>query len=112
MKYLWKIGGEAGFGIMTTGVVFSKIASRLGYHIFDYVQYPSLIRGGHNTYDVIFSDEKQSGLKWEIDCLVCLNKDTYEHHKHRLVKDTIVIYDPNDIDESILNNVKNKVAVP
>ncbi len=112
MKYLWKIGGEAGFGIMTTGVVFSKIASRLGYHIFDYVQYPSLIRGGHNTYDVVFSDEKQSGLKWEIDCLVCLNKDTYEYHKHRLAKEAIVIYDPADIDESTLSNVKNKVSVP
>jgi len=112
MKYLWKIGGEAGFGIMTTGLVFSKIASRLGYHIYDFVQYPSLIRGGHNTYDVIFSDEIQSGLKWEIDCLVCLNKETFDQHKNRLAKDAIVIFDPVDIDETILTEVKNKVAVP
>lgn len=112
MKYLWKIGGEAGFGIMTTGLIFSKIASRWGYHIFDYVQYPSLVRGGHNTYDVIFSDEKPASLKWEIDCLICLNKETFENHQQRLVKEAIVVYDPADIDEKILAAVKNKVAVP
>ena len=44
MNFTWLIGGEAGFGIMTTGVVFSKIATRSGYHIFDYIEYPSLIR--------------------------------------------------------------------
>jgi len=51
MTFSWKIGGEAGFGIMTTGLLFSKIASRLGYYILDYVEYPSLIRGGHNAYE-------------------------------------------------------------
>jgi 2-oxoglutarate ferredoxin oxidoreductase subunit alpha len=112
MKYLWKIGGEAGFGIMTTGLIFSKIASRWGYHIFDYVQYPSLVRGGHNTYDVIFSDEKPASLKWEIDCLVCLNKETFENHQQRLAKEAVVIYDPGDIEEKNLAAVKNKVAVP
>jgi Pyruvate/2-oxoacid:ferredoxin oxidoreductase gamma subunit len=37
-KYLWKIGGEAGFGIMTVGLSFAKIASRSGYYIFDYAE--------------------------------------------------------------------------
>lgn len=96
MRYLWKIGGEAGFGIMTTGLFFSKIASRLGYHIFDYVAYPSLIRGGHNTYDVIFSDEEVHSLQKAIDCLVCLNKDTFEFHKDRLGKNSLVLYDEED----------------
>ena len=53
MKYQWVIGGEAGFGIMTTGLTFSKIASRSGYQVLDYVEYPSLIRGGHNAYRCI-----------------------------------------------------------
>ena len=65
MQYTWKIGGEAGFGIMTTGLLFSKIAARRGYDIFDFVEYPSLIRGGHNAYEVAVSDAPVSSLKKE-----------------------------------------------
>jgi len=67
--FTWLIGGEAGFGIMTTGVVFSKITTRSGYHIFDYVEYPSLIRGGHNAYEVHVSDQDVSHLSPSIDIL-------------------------------------------
>jgi 2-oxoglutarate/2-oxoacid ferredoxin oxidoreductase subunit alpha len=90
---LWKIGGEAGFGIMTTGFDFAKMAARLGYHVADYAEYPSLIRGGHNTYEVHFSEKKVRSSKDPIDILVCLNKDTYEFHKHRLHERSIVLYD-------------------
>ncbi|MCX6732835.1 MAG: 2-oxoacid:acceptor oxidoreductase family protein [Candidatus Roizmanbacteria bacterium] len=62
MQYTWKIGGEAGFGIMTTGLLFSKIAARRGHYIFDFVEYPSLIRGGHNAYEVNVSDEPVSSV--------------------------------------------------
>ena len=97
-KFLWKIGGEAGFGIMTVGLSFSKIASRSGYQIFDYTEYPSLIRGGHNTYEVLISDETVGSSKYMVDLLVCLNKDTYEFHKSRLTSQSVVVYDPEDFD--------------
>ncbi len=95
---VWKIGGEAGFGILTTGILFSKIISRLGYFIFDYIQYPSLIRGGHNTYDVGFSDEPVTSLKQEIDILVCLNNETYQLHKDRLSSKAVVIHDEEGLE--------------
>lgn len=94
MKFNWKIGGEAGFGIMTSGLAFSKVASRSGYHVFDYTEYPSLIRGGHNTYEVAFSDSPIKASLWNVDLLVCLNKDTYDLHKHRLTEESLIIYDP------------------
>ncbi|KKR56314.1 MAG: hypothetical protein UU05_C0025G0017, partial [Candidatus Curtissbacteria bacterium GW2011_GWA1_40_47] len=37
----WKVAGYAGEGIMTTGLLFSKTASRHGWYIFDYPEYPS-----------------------------------------------------------------------
>lgn len=95
-KLLWKIGGEAGFGIMTTGLFFSKIASRNGYFIYDYFEYPSLIRGGHNTTETLISQEEVTTTKFEIDLLICLNKATFELHKKRLHKDSVVVYDEND----------------
>lgn len=96
MQFNWKIGGEAGFGIMTSGLNVAKVATRSGYHVFDYSEYPSLIRGGHNTYEVVISDSPATSQKWEIDMLVCLNKDTYELHKHRLHTTSLVLYDPEE----------------
>ncbi|OGK14601.1 hypothetical protein A3H80_04385 [Candidatus Roizmanbacteria bacterium RIFCSPLOWO2_02_FULL_37_19] len=90
---LWKIGGEAGFGIMTTGLDFAKIATRQGYQIAGYMEYPSLIRGGHNTYEIHISVDKLHSSKYHIDVLVCLNKETFDLYKKRLSPDSIVFYD-------------------
>ncbi len=109
IDFTWKIGGEAGFGIMTTGVVFSKIATRSGYHIFDYIEYPSLIRGGHNAYEVHVSENKIAHLKSDIDVLVCLNKETYEKHKHRLTSSSLVVFDQDEFE--ISEDIK-KIIVP
>src|SRR3972149_4401842 len=109
IDFTWLIGGEAGFGIMTTGTVFSKIASRFGYHIFDYVEYPSLIRGGHNAYEVHVSGQEISHLKPEIDILICLNKETFEKHKHRLTSSSLVVFDQ---DEFKIEDDFKKVNVP
>ena len=98
MIFTWKIGGEAGFGIMTTGLLFSKISSRLGYQILDYIEYPSLIRGGHNAYEVCVSDKEVFALKKTIDFLVCLNEETFHKHKHRLTSDSLVLYDKEEFD--------------
>lgn len=95
MQYTWKIGGEAGFGIMTTGLLFSKIASRRGYDIFDFVEYPSLIRGGHNSYAVTLSDSPVGAQKNQIDVLVCLNKETFDHHRNSCAPKARIIYDPD-----------------
>ena len=94
--FLWKIGGEAGFGILTTGQLFSKIACHHGYHVYDYFEYPSLIRGGHNTIETLLSDEEVTFSKNDVDLLICLNKETYERHKHRLHPKSVVIYDDAD----------------
>ena len=107
--FTWMIGGEAGFGIMTTGIVFSKIATRSGYHIFDYVEYPSLIRGGHNAYEVHVSDADVSHLSPSIDVLVCLNKETYEKHKARLTSSSLVVFDQDEFE--IKEEVK-KIVIP
>ena len=123
MTFTWKIGGEAGFGIMTTGLLFSKIASRLGYYILDYVEYPSLIRGGHNAYEVCVSDREVTALKKEIDVLVCLNEETFHKHKNRLNSQSLVLYDKEEFDftdnfnkvnvrlKKILTNLKGQAVM-
>lgn len=90
----WLIGGEAGYGIMTTGIMMSKIFTRLGQSVFDYVEYPSLIRGGHNAYYVRASDTQIYSQKRPVDILVALNRDTIDKHLHELSPTAVVLYDP------------------
>lgn len=108
-NFTWMIGGEAGFGIMTVGNAFSKIATRGGYHIFDYVEYPSLIRGGHNAFEIHVSDQEVTHLKPTIDVLVCLNKETFLRHSSRLTKDSFVVYDSEEFQ---IDGDYKKISVP
>ncbi|MBI2142392.1 2-oxoacid:acceptor oxidoreductase subunit alpha [Candidatus Woesearchaeota archaeon] len=92
-KLQWKIGGEAGFGIMTAGLVFSKSFTRAGYHAFGYTEYPSLIRGGHNTYQTTISEEKTGAPIKAVHVLVALNRESIDLHKAELSEGSAVIYD-------------------
>ena len=44
----WKMGGEAGFGVLSAGEVFARALTRRGLNVFVSDEHPSLIRGGHN----------------------------------------------------------------
>ena len=91
----WLIGGAAGYGIMTVGAMMGKIFTRLGLSVFDYVEYPSLIRGGHNAYYVRASSEEIFSQKKPVDILVALNRETIDKHKEELSANAAVLYDPN-----------------
>ncbi len=106
----WTIGGEAGYGIMTTGMMMSKIFSRLGLSVFDYVEYPSLIRGGHNAYYVRGSDEQIFSQKRPVDILVALNRQTIDLHKTELSPKAVVIFD-NEAFEVTADEFPNPVSL-
>lgn len=92
----WKVAGFAGEGIMTTGLLFSKTCARHGWHIFDYTEYPSLIRGGHNTYQVCANKTAAFAQQRDIDLLVALNQNALRFHKDELSENSLVIYDQED----------------
>ncbi|MFH1682965.1 MAG: 2-oxoacid:acceptor oxidoreductase subunit alpha [Candidatus Woesearchaeota archaeon] len=92
----WMIGGEAGYGIMSAGAMFSKCFSRIGYQIFANSEFPSLIRGGHNSFKVRISKEKIYSQTKFIDLLTCLNKETFDLHQKELNPDAWVIYDKDE----------------
>lgn len=78
--FIFKIGGEAGFGIISAGLNVSKLAARSGYFAFDYSEYPSIIRGGHNLMQIVISDEPVRAQYKTADFLVALNKETIDLH--------------------------------
>jgi 2-oxoglutarate ferredoxin oxidoreductase subunit alpha len=63
--------------------------------VFDYVEYPSLIRGGHNAYYVRASDQDISSQKRAVDILVALNTDTIQLHMAELSQNAVIIFDPS-----------------
>ncbi|RJQ17287.1 2-oxoacid:acceptor oxidoreductase subunit alpha [Candidatus Woesearchaeota archaeon] len=101
-KFSWKLGGEAGYGIMTTGLIFSKACTRIGLYTYDYIEYPSLIRGGHNAYQVRVEDEDINSPIRPINLLVALNKETVDLHKHELTPNGGIIFDGEQINLSDL----------
>lgn len=89
----WKIGGQAGEGAMVTGRTLGKAFTRGGLNVIGYPEYPSLIRGGHNTYQVRVSDEKVYSPTQKTDLVVALNKDAIVFHKDRISENGGIIYD-------------------
>ncbi len=93
----WKIGGEAGWGIMTTGAMLCKVAERCHLHVYDHLEYPSLIRGGHNTIDIRISTSEVTSQEKDIDLLVALNSQTIDLNKALMKKNSAVLYDPDKV---------------
>jgi 2-oxoglutarate ferredoxin oxidoreductase subunit alpha len=91
------IGGIAGDGINEAGLTVARLFSRLGYHIYMYYDYPSLIRGGHNFSLVRASREKIASHTDQIDVLIALNQDTLEKHAGRLKESSFIIYDADKV---------------
>lgn len=92
----WKIGGEAGFGIISSGTMLARTFTRAGYHVLVTNEYPSLIRGGHNLVTVRIGTEKFESLNRDVHVLVALNKETVALHTSELHEGSFVLYDPKD----------------
>ena len=111
----WKIAGEAGFGIKSAGMMFGKIFMRAGYEIFDFTEYPSLIRGGHNTYQLVVDIKPVNSVFKKVDILVALNQNTIKYNLVDMNKDGAFIYDSDKVKVSsaiLSNNNIQGIAIP
>ncbi len=74
----WKIGGDQGEGIDSTGDVMATVANRLGYHIYGYKSFSSRIKGGHTHYQVRIADHPVRAATARTDVLVALTQETID----------------------------------
>ena len=72
VKFNWQIAGAAGEGIKVSGLMMQKTALRAGWYTYGSTEYPSLIRGGHNTFSVVASDQPVNSGQVKTDILVDL----------------------------------------
>ncbi|AKB33294.1 2-oxoglutarate oxidoreductase, alpha subunit [Methanosarcina siciliae HI350] len=97
LDYTLRIGGEAGQGLQTIGGALAKIFSRKGYHVFTHQDYMSRVRGGHNYYQIRFSDRKASASRDMVDILLALDLNTIEIHKENVRDEGFILYDSETI---------------
>src|SRR3989344_8564319 len=108
-KLALKIGGEAGYGIMGAGLMFAKLCMRSGLYAFMSHDYPSLIRGGHNTSHVRVEENIVTAHIDTCDLLVALNKETIDLHKNELSNAGGIIYDHEEIKD--LGEIRNDIKL-
>jgi len=89
----FKIGGEAGQGVESSGAGFAKALARGGLYVFGSQDYMSRIRGGHNFYQIRVSDGPLYSHTNEVHLLLALVPETIERHKDEVVAGGGIIYD-------------------
>lgn len=87
------VGGAAGLGIKTGGLIFARLCSRAGLHVFGNVEYPSIIRGDHNSYQVMVSEKRVFGHVRTLDILLALDDLCIELHRDEIRPGGALIYD-------------------
>ncbi|MFP4402139.1 MAG: 2-oxoacid:acceptor oxidoreductase subunit alpha [Candidatus Nanoarchaeia archaeon] len=73
-KISLKAGGPAGEGVFTIGLLISKFFKMNGLHVMYTTDYPSLIKGGHNTCSIRAEDEIVSAEVKFHDIVICLDQ--------------------------------------
>lgn len=102
-----KITGPAGTGIKSAGLLLQKIIETNGYFSFGYTEYPSLIRGGDNTYQIDFSTRPIQSSTTAVEILVALTKECYQAHTHELSPHGIAL-----VEESVAEPSEQTLVIP
>lgn len=93
------IGGQAGQGTRFGGALLAKIFNELGYFVYVYEDYQSLIRGGHNFSEIRVSEKEIFARKEKIKTILALDQNTVNLHKKRLLKDGVLIFNEDKVKE-------------
>ncbi len=91
------VGGITGDGVVEAGTAISRLFNRLGYHVYMYNDYPSVVKGGHNFAMIRASDQKIGACSDQVDAILALSQDTIELHRARWKQETVIIYDQDRV---------------
>ncbi|GAB4161110.1 MAG: 2-oxoacid:acceptor oxidoreductase subunit alpha [Candidatus Dojkabacteria bacterium] len=79
-RFVIKFAGESGQGINSVGEILARAIKDSGYYTFSYREYPSLIQGGHASYQLDISNKPLNSSTLKCDILICVSrKSIYEY---------------------------------
>lgn len=89
----WKVGGQQGEGIDSTGEIFATALNRNGYHVYGYRHFSSRIKGGHTNYKIRVSTKPRRANADQLDILIAFDQETIEFNAHELRTGGVIIAD-------------------
>ncbi len=104
------IGGKAGAGIKEAGRMLAGVLANLGYHVFGYVDYPSLIRGGHNFVTLRFSEEPVNSVDRKADIIVATDGRSIRAHEEDAKEGTVWLINEKEQKEGAVKVPFKEVA--
>jgi len=90
-----KIAGQSGQGVNVLGEILTKAFKRAGFYTFGYREYPSLIKGGHASYQIDIASNSIFSPSQNLDILFVLNRQSTIWHESEFIKErpSVVFHD-------------------
>ncbi|MFD1705620.1 2-oxoacid:acceptor oxidoreductase subunit alpha [Siminovitchia sediminis] len=92
-QIVWKVGGQQGEGIESTGEIFSVGLNRLGYFLYGYRHFSSRIKGGHTNNKICVCTEEVNAVSSNVDILVAFDQETIDVNHYELTEEGLIIAD-------------------
>ena len=89
----WKVGGQQGEGIESTGEIFATAMNRKGYYLYGYRHFSSRIKGCHTNNKIRVSTTPVHAISDDLDLLIAFDQETIEVNHHEMREDSIIIAD-------------------
>ncbi len=89
--FTFLVGGKAGEGVKKAGGSAANLFASMGRGVFQYDDYPSLIRGGHNFVSVSTATRQITSQYARPDLIVALDARSCETHKGELADGGVAI---------------------
>ncbi|WP_066320736.1 2-oxoacid:acceptor oxidoreductase subunit alpha [Bacillus sp. FJAT-29814] len=89
----WKVGGQQGEGIESTGEIFAIAMNRLGYYLYGYRHFSSRIKGGHTNNKIRVSTTEVRTISDDLDILVAFDQETIDVNYKELHSKGIILAD-------------------
>ncbi|MCF6093144.1 2-oxoacid:acceptor oxidoreductase subunit alpha [Microaerobacter geothermalis] len=108
----WKVGGQQGEGIDSTGEIFAIALNRLGYYLYGYRHFSSRIKGGHTNNKIRVSTKPLQSVSDHLDILVAFDQETIDINAKELRSGGVIIAD-SKFEPTIPSNMDVRLfAVP
>ncbi|WML39128.1 2-oxoacid:acceptor oxidoreductase subunit alpha [Neobacillus sp. OS1-2] len=89
----WKVGGQQGEGIESTGEIFAIALNRLGYYLYGYRHFSSRIKGGHTNNKIRVSTTDVRSISDDLDILVAFDQETIDVNYKELHSKGVILAD-------------------
>src|SRR3954454_25331049 len=108
----WKVGGQQGEGIESTGEIFAIALNRLGYYLYGYRHFSSRIKGGHTNNKIRVSTTEVRSISDDLDILVAFDQETIDLNYKELHSKGVILADAKFTPKKPEDTESSMYAVP